>query len=225
MDGAHGARARAVIVATGARYRKLSLPGYSRFEGRGIYYAATSLEAGLCGGGEIAVVGGGNSAGQAAIFLSRTSMHIHVLVRAAGLSETMSDYLVQRIVTSRQITVHPFTEVTALEGDALLRAVTWTDRRTGTNQTRPVGSLFVMIGAEPNTGWLGGCLPLDANGFVMTGQDEGGRAFTSPFATAVAGVYAVGDVRSGSVKRVASGVGEGSVVVQAVHRFLNPGVA
>ena len=223
---ADGARVRthAVVVATGARYRKLDVPDYDRFEGQGIHYAATAMEAQLCAGEEVAVVGGGNSAGQAAVFLSRTVAHVHMLVRSAGLAATMSDYLVRRIETSPKITVHPFTKVTALEGDGLLRRVTWSGR-DGVPKTRPVGNLFVMIGAEPNTAWLGGCLRLDEKGFVETGRDTDGQALASPFATTTAGVFAIGDVRSGSVKRVASGVGEGSVVVSAVHQYLHPGVA
>jgi thioredoxin reductase (NADPH) len=217
--------ARVVVVASGARYRKLNVPDYARFEGQGIHYAATAMEANLCAGEEVAVVGGGNSAGQAAVFLSRTVAHVHILVRAAGLAATMSDYLVQRIGTSPRITVHPHTEVTALAGDTMLREVTWKNIRTGASESRPVANLFVMIGAEPNTDWLGGCLALDDKGFICTGQDAEGRALPSPYATTLPGIYAVGDVRSGSVKRVASSVGEGSVVVQAIHRFLNPGVA
>lgn len=225
LGGDREVRACAVVVATGARYRKLDVADYDRFEGQGIHYAATAIEAQLCGGEEVAVVGGGNSAGQAAVFLSRTVRHVHILVRGEGLAATMSDYLVERIDQSPRITVHPFAEVTALEGDHLLRRVTWADRRSGAAETRPVANLFVMIGAEPNTGWLDGCLTLDAKGFVETGRDEAGQALASPYATTKPGIFAVGDVRSGSVKRVASGVGEGSVVVSAVHQFLNPGVA
>jgi thioredoxin reductase (NADPH) len=225
LDGAQVIKARAVVVATGARYRKLNLENYEKYEGQGIHYAATAMEAQLCGGEEVAVVGGGNSAGQAAVFLSRTVRHVYIIVRGAGLAQTMSDYLVQRIAISAQISVHPFSEITELKGDRMLREVSWTDRRSGQSTTRPVTNLFIMIGAEPNTEWLDGCLTLDRKGFVETGRDEAGRALASPFATTRRGVFAVGDVRSGSVKRVASGVGEGSVVVQAIHQFLNPGVA
>jgi thioredoxin reductase (NADPH) len=214
-----------VVVATGARYRKIDVPDYGRFEGQGIHYAATAMEAQLCAGEEVIVVGGGNSAGQAAVFLSRTVRHVHMLVRAGGLAATMSDYLVQRIDSSPRITLHTQTEITALAGDGYLRRVTWTRRDTGASETRPVGNVFVMIGAEPNTDWLRSCLDLDPKGFVVTGQDRAGLALASPFATTTPGVFAVGDVRSGSVKRVASGVGEGSVVVSAVHQFLNPGLA
>jgi thioredoxin reductase (NADPH) len=168
------------------------------------------------------VVGGGNSAGQAAMFLARTCAHVHILVRGPGLAATMSDYLLTRIASSPSVTVHPFSEVTDLGGDTYLRTVAWRDRRTGKIETRAVAGLFVMIGAEPNTRWLNGCLPLDGKGFVQTGKDQNGVALSSPYATAIPGIYAVGDVRSGSVKRVASSVGEGSVVVQAIHAHLHP---
>jgi thioredoxin reductase (NADPH) len=225
LDGGHVVRACAIVVATGARYRKLDLADFARFEGQGIHYAATAMEAQLCTAEEVAVIGGGNSAGQAAVFLSRTARQVHVVVRGAGLAATMSDYLVQRIENSANITVHSFAEVTQLAGDTFLRRVGWTNRQTGATEVRPIANMFVMIGAEPNTEWLNGCLTLDAKGFVVTGRDEDRRALASPFVTTQPGIFAVGDVRSGSVKRVASGVGEGSVVVQAIHQFLNPGVA
>ena len=225
IDGREAIRARSIVIASGARYRKLEVETYSRFEGHGIHYAATAMEARLCDGQEVAVVGGGNSAGQAAVYLARGSRHVHVVVRGLGLATTMSDYLVQRIASSSRITVHPYSEVTRLEGDRLLREVSWTDRRTGATETRAISNLFVMIGADPNTEWLGGCLELDMRGFIRTGSDAEGRALSSPFVTSRPGIFAVGDVRSGSVKRVASGVGEGSVVVQAIHQYLNPGVA
>ncbi|MBV8915618.1 MAG: FAD-dependent oxidoreductase, partial [Acetobacteraceae bacterium] len=196
------------------------VPDYGRFEGQGIHYAATAMESQLCRGEEVAIVGGGNSAGQAAVFLSRLAHHVHILVRGDGLAETMSDYLVQRILNSPHITLHANTEITALAGDTALREVTWTNRRTGESETRRIGNLFVMIGASPNTEWLEGCLELDKGGFVKTGRDRDGNPLDSPFATTLPGVYAVGDVRAGSVKRVASGVGEGSVVVQAIHQHL-----
>lgn len=216
--------ARAVVIATGARYRKLDVPDLARFEGQGIHYAATAMESNLCTGEEVIVVGGGNSAGQAAVFLSRTVAKVHLLVRASGLAATMSDYLVQRIQSSPRIELHTRTEITALAGSRFLEEVTWVYRPTGEATTRRIGNIFVMIGAEPNTEWLNGCLELDAKGFVRTGQDARGRPLASPYATTRPGIYAVGDVRSGSVKRVASGVGEGSVVVQAIHGFLHPGV-
>ena len=213
--------ARAIVVATGARYRKLDVPGHERFEGQGLHYAATAMEQKLCGSEPVIVVGGGNSAGQAAVFLSR-STHVHLLVRAGGLEATMSDYLIQRIRSSPAIIFHPHTEITGLAGDRELREVTWTDRRSGTSETLPIRNVFLMIGAEPNTEWLSGCLELDAKGFVRTGRDVSTPQLSSTFATSKPGVYAVGDVRAGSVKRVASGVGEGSVVVQAIHQFLHP---
>jgi thioredoxin reductase (NADPH) len=225
VDGRLTVKACAVVVATGARYRRLDLDNFAKYEGQGIHYAATAMEAQLCRGEEVAVVGGGNSAGQAAVFLSRTVRRVRVVVRGSGLAATMSDYLVQRIASSPSITVHPYTEVTALAGDTYLRQVTLTDRNSGVVETHPIANLFLMIGAEPNTEWLHGCLALDAKGFVRTGRDADDKALASPFATTKAGIFAVGDVRSGSVKRVASGVGEGSVVVQAIHQFLNPGVA
>jgi thioredoxin reductase (NADPH) len=225
LDGVEPLSARSIVVATGARYRKLDLENYAKYEGQGIHYAATAMEAQLCGGEEVAVIGGGNSAGQAAMFLSRTVRHIYIIVRGAALADTMSDYLVRRITTSSQISVHPFSEISMLAGDRILREVSWIDRRTGELTTRPITNLFLMIGAEPNTEWLEGCLRLDKKGFIETGRDAAGQALASPFATTRPGIFAVGDVRSGSVKRVASSVGEGSVVVQAIHQFLNPGVA
>ncbi|MET0254487.1 MAG: FAD-dependent oxidoreductase [Luteibacter sp.] len=221
LDNGTTVSAKSVVIATGARYRKLEHVDYGRFEGQGIHYAATAMEATLCSGEEVVVVGGGNSAGQAAVFLARTVAHVHILVRGGGLAATMSDYLVQRIEQSPRITLHTHCQVDHLDGDAYLREVGWacTD---GTQTRKKIGALFVMIGAEPNTAWLEGCLDLDRKGFVLTGRDADGYATPSPFATTLRGVFAVGDVRSGSIKRVASGVGEGSVVVQAVHRYLNP---
>ncbi|NII56534.1 FAD-dependent oxidoreductase [Luteibacter sp. SG786] len=221
LDDGTSVSARAVVVATGARYRKLDHLDYERFEGQGIHYAATAMEATLCAGEEVVVVGGGNSAGQAAVFLARTAAHVHILVRSDGLAATMSDYLVQRIAQSPRITLHTRCQVDHLDGDAYLREVGWRCA-DGAQKRIKAGSLFVMIGAEPNTAWLDGCLDLDRKGFVLTGRDADGYATPSPFATTLRGVFAVGDVRSGSIKRVASSVGEGSVVVQAIHRFLNP---
>jgi len=225
VDEREAVHARSIVVASGARYRRLELQNYDRFEGNCIHYAATAMEARLCGGQEVAVVGGGNSAGQAAMFLSKGARHVQIIIRGSGLAATMSDYLAQRIANSPKITVRPYSEITRLDGDRLLREVSWTDRRTGTVETHAIANLFVMIGAQPNTEWLGGCLALAARGFVRTGSDMEGRALSSPFVTSRPGIFAVGDVRSGSVKRVASGVGEGSVVVQAIHQYLNPSIA
>lgn len=214
MDDGVEAQARVIVIATGACYRQLDLPDYDRFEGAGIHYAATAMEAGLCADQPVVVVGGGNSAGQAAMYLSRAASHVHMLVRGPGLAETMSSYLVDRIAASARITLHPYCSVTGLHGDAALEAVSWRDSQSGREIRQDVGALFVMIGAAPNTDWLGDCLELDEAGFVRTGGP------LSPYETTRPGIFAVGDVRSGSVKRVASGVGEGSVVVQAIHRHL-----
>ena len=226
MEGAHRltlaggmtVRSRAVVIATGAQYRKLSVENYERFEGQGIQYAATAMEAMLCKEQEVAVIGGGNSAGQAAVFLSGVAKHVHLIIRGESLAATMSRYLIARIENSTHITLHNHTEIAALEGETTLECVTWVNRRTGERKTCRVGSLFAMIGAEPNTGWLYGTLALDKKGFVITGTE---KAFENTrYATSVPGIYAVGDVRSDSVKRVASAVGEGSVVVSDVHRYL-----
>jgi thioredoxin reductase (NADPH) len=222
LDDGQVIKARAVVVATGARYRKLDVPDYERFEGQGIHYAATAIEAQLCVGEEVIVVGGGNSAGQAAMFLTRHAGHVHILVRADGLAATMSDYLVQRILQSPRCTLHSFTEITGLDGDERLRTVTWTHMQDGEGETRQVGNVFVLIGAEPNTAWLDGCLELDGQGFVRTGKGPDGTPLPSPYMTTKPGIFAVGDVRSGSVKRVAASVGEGSVVVAAIHHYLHP---
>ncbi|ACK51261.1 cyclic nucleotide-regulated FAD-dependent pyridine nucleotide-disulphide oxidoreductase [Methylocella silvestris BL2] len=212
-------RAETLVIASGARYRKLDLPDYERFEGQGIHYAATAMEAALCGDEDVIVVGGGNSAGQAALFLSRKTRHVHIVVRAPDLSATMSYYLIERILGSPSITLHARTEITGLHGGDRLSGVTLTDRATDESQLLQVCNMFVMIGATPNTGWLAGCLTLDEKGFVATGAAVGGSA-ASPYATSLPGIFAVGDVRAGSTKRVASAVGEGSVVVSDIHRFL-----
>jgi thioredoxin reductase (NADPH) len=220
MEDGQRISTRSIVIATGASYRKLDIPDYEKFEGQGIHYAATWIEGNLCSNEEVIVVGGGNSAGQAAVFLSRHARHVHILVRSEGLAATMSDYLIQRIDASPKITLHIKTEISALEGERFLERVTWTNRDTGESETKPIANVFVMIGAVPNTDWLGGCVPLDRGGFVVTGRDGGGMALPSPYATEKPGIFAVGDVRSGSTKRVASGVGEGSVVVSAVHAYL-----
>jgi thioredoxin reductase (NADPH) len=220
LESGEDIAARAVVVASGARYRKLDLPDYERFEGQGIHYAATAIEGRLCPGEEVIVVGGGNSAGQAAMFLSRIASRVHMLVRAEGLAATMSDYLVQRIAMTETISLRPRSAITALHGTGMLEEVTWSDGPSGASVTRPVRNVFVMIGAEPNTGWLGDCLALDSKGFVITGRDADGAPLADSFASSHPGIYAVGDVRSASTKRVASAVGEGSVVVHAIHAYL-----
>ena len=218
LAGGTTVRSRAVVIATGAQYRKLAVENFARFEGQGIQYAATAMEAAFCRNQEVAVVGAGNSAGQAAIFLSGSARQVHLLFRGASLADTMSNYLVTRIEHSARITLHSCTEIERLDGDTSLDCVTWVDRQNGARETRRIANVFVMIGAEPNSGWLYGTVALDRKGFVITGTD---RAFeNSPYATSMPGIYAVGDVRSASVKRVASAVGEGSVVISDVHRYL-----
>ncbi|MBC8067271.1 MAG: FAD-dependent oxidoreductase [Deltaproteobacteria bacterium] len=221
LDDGTSVATRAVVIATGARYRRLPLENFARFEGQGIHYAATAMEERLCAGSEVAVIGGGNSAGQAAMYLSRTCERVHILIRGPGLAATMSSYLVERLAASPRVTLHADSEVVALDGDLYLQQVSWRNRKTGETTTRELRNMFVMIGAAPNTDWLHGCLELDAHGFVKTGGITEGPG-ASPYATSRPGVYAVGDVRGGSVKRVASAVGEGSVVVQAIHGWLNP---
>jgi thioredoxin reductase (NADPH) len=209
---------RSVVVASGAQYRKLSVEKYSQFENRGIYYAATAMESLRCRENEVIVVGGGNSAGQAAVFLSGIAKHVHHLVRGKSLASTMSQYLISRIESSSRITLYTDSEIVKLEGESSLEIVTWINRRTGESMVKPIESVFVMIGAEPNSGWLFGTVRLDKKGFILTGGTDGFES--TPYATSVPGMFAVGDVRSNSVKRVASAVGEGSVVISDVHRYL-----
>ena len=209
--------ARAVVIATGARYRKLNVAGLERFEGAGVHYSATPIDVHPCHGLPVVMVGGGNSAGQAAMFLSTRASHVHLLIRRPHLSSTMSDYLVQRIHASKSITLHPCSEMVSLEGTTHLSRVTWRSGVTGEKTHFETEHLFTMIGAVPCTAWLRDCVDLDANGFVRTSSGSEDRG---PFETSVRGIFAVGDVRSGSVKRVASAVGEGSVVVAAIHRYL-----
>ncbi|HEX7558159.1 MAG TPA: FAD-dependent oxidoreductase, partial [Usitatibacter sp.] len=222
--------ARSIVIASGAEYRRLALEDPERYMGNGVYWAATPLEARLCQEEEVIVVGGGNSAGQAAVFLSGGCRHVHVLVRSSGLSESMSRYLIRRIEESPNITLHTRTEIASLHGDAQLERVTWRSAAEPKEETRDIRHVFLMTGAVPNTRWLEGCLRLDDKGFVCTGDDlaeadlQPGqwRLARRPYAyeTNLPGVFAVGDVRANSVKRVASAVGEGSACVQAVHRVL-----
>ena len=210
--------ARSVVIASGARYRRLDVSNHAKYENCGLHYAATAMESMLCRDREVIVVGGGNSAGQASVFLSGVAKHVHHLIRGASLESSMSQYLISRIERSQHITLHTHTEIDRLEGDSLLEFVTWTDRRSGESTRKRISNVFVMIGAEPNTGWLDGAIRLDEKGFVLTGGDAGFEA--TSFATSVPGIYAVGDVRAESVKRVASAVGEGSVVISNIHRYL-----
>lgn len=230
VDGGVRVPARAVVIATGAEYRRLPLPDVQRFEGVGIYHGATAVEAQLCGGEEVVVVGGGNAAGQAAMFLAQTSRRVHVLVRGDGLADSMSRYLIRRIDESANVSLHTQTEVTALEGGDHLERVAWRDHRTGRAETHAISHLFLMTGADPNTGWLHACVALDPHGFIKTGPDLSPDELhaanwplpRAPYLleTSLPGVFAVGDVRSGNVKRVASAVGEGSIVISLVHQVL-----
>jgi thioredoxin reductase (NADPH) len=219
---------QAIAIATGVQYRRLPVENLSRFEGVGVYYAATHVEAQLCGTEEIAVVGGANSAGQAATFLAGFAEHVHVLVRGRGLSESMSRYLIRRIGEAANITLHVRTEIDALEGDGHLERIAWRSNATGARETHDVRHLFSMTGADPNTAWLEGCVALDDKKFIRTGsdlhrEDLAAWPLRRPpylFETSLPRVFAVGDVRSGSVKRVAAAVGEGSVAVQLIHKVL-----
>lgn len=219
LDGGTKVCARSIVVATGAQYRKLAVEGFERYENCGLFYAATPMEALLCRDQDVLVVGGGNSAGQASIFLSGYARHVFHVVRGESLESSMSQYLISRIKSSSKITLCTECEIVALEGDATLHCVTWAHRETATRTKRAIRHVFVMIGAEPNSGWLFGTVLLNEKGFVLTGGDEGFER--TPYCTNVPGIYAVGDVRAHSVKRVASAVGEGSVVISDVHRYLN----
>ena len=224
-------QARTIMIATGAEYRRLPLDNLSQFEGAGIYYAATFVESQLCRGEEVVVVGGGNSAGQAAVFLAQTVRRVHLLVRSDGLAETMSRYLIRRIEQSPAINFRPQTEIVGLEGNGHLERVRWQNNQTGESETCAIRHVFAMAGAVPNTHWLDGCVALDAKGFIKTGPDltpEDLAAARWPLTraphlleTSLPGVFAVGDVRGGSLKRVASAVGEGSIAVAFVHQALH----
>ena len=222
---------RAVIIATGAEYRKLAVDNLARFEGAGVYHGATFVEANVCAGEDVIVVGGGNSAGQAAVFLAETARRVHMLVRSSGLAESMSRYLIRRIEDNPKIDLHTHTEIEALEGNDHLERVRWRDRQTGAVETHEIRHIFTMTGAMPNTGWLRGCVAVDAKGFIKTGPDlspDDLAAARWPLSrpphlleTSLPGVFAVGDVRGGNIKRVASAVGEGSIAVSFVHQVLH----
>ncbi len=228
----NGARVpgRAILIATGAEYRRPLLENLSRFEGVGIYYGATFVEAQLCGGDEVVVVGGGNSAGQAAVFLAQTATRVHMVVRSAGLAESMSRYLIRRIEETPIIVLRPHTEIVSLEGGDHLESVRWRNSQTGETEEHKISHVFIMTGAVPNTRWLEGCLALDTKGFIKTGPDLSPEDLSAahwplsrpPYLleTSVPTVFAAGDVRSGSLKRVASAVGEGSAAISFVHQVL-----
>jgi thioredoxin reductase (NADPH) len=230
IGGGQRIAARTIIIAAGAQYRKPDLPRLSEFEGAGIYYGATFMEAQLCKDEAVVVVGGGNSAGQAAVFLAESARHVHVLVRGRGLAESMSRYLIRRIEANPRITLRTETELTALEGGRHLEAVSWRHARNDGSERHAIRHVFIMAGALPSTGWLEGCVICDEKGFIKTGLDltaDDLHVAEWPLAraphgleTSLPGVFAVGDVRAGSMKRVASAVGEGAAAVALVHRAL-----
>src|SRR5580692_2048871 len=224
-------QARSIIIAAGAQYNKPNIANLKQFEGNGVYYAATFMESQLCGGDEVIVIGGGNSAGQAAVFLAETAKKVYMLVRGKTLSETMSRYLTQRITKHPVIELHFESELVALEGESQLERVTWLDKSSGEKLTREVRHVFVMAGASPHIDWLRGCVALDEQGFILTGRDLDPVLASAPqkwplgrppqmLETSLPAVFAVGDVRSGNVKRVASAVGEGAISIHLVHGAL-----
>jgi thioredoxin reductase (NADPH) len=228
----NGARilTRTIVIATGAQYRRPALKNLLAFEGAGVYYGATFVEAQSCIGEEVIVIGGGNSAGQAAAFLAETAKRVHMLIRSAGLAESMSRYLIRRIEQTPTIVLRPHTEIVALEGGDHLESVRWQNNQTGQVEEHKIRHVFVTTGADPNTSWLDGCVVLDSKGFIKTGPDllpedlSAARwALARPpylLETSLPGVFAVGDVRGGSIKRVASAVGEGSIAISFVHQVL-----
>ncbi len=229
LDNGNTLAARAVVIATGAQYNKPHLANLEKFEGRGIYYGATYMESQLCEQEKAVVVGGGNSAGQAAVFLSQTARKVFMLVRSSELSSTMSRYLIRRIEENPAIELHYKTEIVGLEGDTHLERITWQNKTNGETSAHQIRHLFIMAGASPRTEWLRGCVALDEKGFILTGRDlEAGKEASGwtrarppqMLETSLPGVFAVGDVRSGNVKRVASAVGEGAIAIHLVHRAL-----
>ncbi|MGH9734719.1 MAG: FAD-dependent oxidoreductase [Candidatus Acidiferrales bacterium] len=229
LDNGNALAARAIVIATGAQYNKLGMPNLAKFEGQGVYYGATYMEAQLCEAEDIVVVGGGNSAGQAAVYMSQSARKVHMLVRSGELSGTMSRYLIRRIEENPAIDLHYHTEITALDGGMHLERVTWRNKKTGETSTQDIRHVFIMAGASPRTSWLQNCLALDEKGFILTGRDldfvRNGhnwqlRRPPLMLETSLPGVFAVGDVRAGNVKRVASAVGEGAIAIHLVHRAL-----
>jgi thioredoxin reductase (NADPH) len=210
-------RTRTVVIASGARYRRPAIPNIETFEGAGVSYWASAVEAKLCEGEDVALVGGGNSAGQAVVFLAPKVNRLHLIVRGPGLEATMSRYLVDRIAALPNVELHAHTEIVGVEGDRAegLTGVTCRNHQSGETKHRPMRHLFLFIGADPNADWLQGCVETDAKGFVVTGVNAG-----RPLETAMPGVFAIGDVRAGSTKRVAAAVGEGAAVVAQIHAFL-----
>jgi thioredoxin reductase (NADPH) len=220
-------RAKTVVIATGATYRTLDVANGRDYDNRGVYYAATAMEGELCRHQDAIVVGGGNSAGQATVFLSSHARHVHLLIRRESLVDTMSNYLIERITSSDRITLHPFTEIVGLDGDGHLEQVTWQNLQSGERETLPIRHVFLMIGAKPNTAWIGHGLSMDDKGFIRTGLDvvrDGSwtDSHRQPMMleTSQPGIFAVGDVQSGSTKRVASAVGQGAMSVSHVHAVL-----
>jgi thioredoxin reductase (NADPH) len=232
LDNGTVLSARAIVISTGAQYNKPPLSNLKKFEGQGIYYGATYIESQLCEDEDVVVVGGANSAGQAAVYLSQTARKVHILVRSQGLSETMSRYLIQRITENPAIELHCKTEIVGLEGDSQLERVTWIDKAGGETSSHDIRHVFIMAGASPRTDWLRGCVAMDPKGFILTGRDlDASTGLVPPsvwpltrapqmLETSLPGVFAVGDVRSGNVKRVASAVGEGAIAIHLVHRAL-----
>jgi len=229
LDNGNSLAARAIVIATGAQYNEPPLGNLDKFKGQGIYYGATFMEAQLCEREDVAVVGGGNSAGQAAVFLSQTARKVYMLVRSRKLSDTMSRYLIQRIEENPAIELHYQTEIVGLAGDTHLERITWRNKVSGETSDRAIRHVFIMAGASPRTEWLTDCLALDNKGFILTGRDLDGTtgklawSGTRPpnlLETSLPGVFAVGDVRSSNVKRVASAVGEGAISISLIHRAL-----
>lgn len=218
LEDCESVRTKAVVIATGVQYRRLPIDNLERFEGLGIYYAATEMESRWCRETTAVIIGGGNSAGQAAMYLSRTASHVHLLIRGDSLAASMSEYLSDRLENDPAITIHFNTEMSALYGEEHLEAIDIRDRNTGEVERMKTRGVFIMVGAAPNTDWLNDCAQLDSKGFVLTGEDV---KRNSSYETSHDGIFAVGDVRAGSVKRVASAVGEGSVVISKVWEYVH----